>query len=235
MRLNKYLAKCGLGSRRKCDLLIESCQIKINGKINSNFSYQVKDNDVIQYKNKIINIEEEDYVYILNKPHGYISTSNDTSKRKIIIDLIPTNVRLFNVGRLDYDTTGVILLTNNGDIANRLLHPRYNISKKYYAETKTKLTKKNILDIKNGINIDSIGIVKADISLLTKSRESKYIWDIILREGKNREIKRIFNFYNIQVNKLHRYDFAGIKLGNLKTGEYRRISLKKFLKQVGIK
>ena len=235
MRLNKYLAKCGLGSRRKCDLLIESCQIKINGEINSNFSYQVNDDDVIQYKNKIINIEDEDYVYILNKPHGYISTSNDTSKRKIIIDLIPTNVRLFNVGRLDYDTTGVILLTNNGDIANRLLHPRYNISKKYYAETKKKLSKKNILDIKNGINIDSIGIVKADISLLTKSRESKYIWDIILREGKNREIKRIFNFYNIQVNKLHRYDFAGIKLGNLKIGEYRRISLKKFLKQVGIK
>ena len=235
MRLNKYLAKCGLGSRRKCDVLIETLQIKINGKINSDFSYQVKDSDLIQYKNKVIDIVDEDYVYILNKPYGYISTSNDPFKRKIIIDLIPVNIRLFNIGRLDYDTTGIILLTNNGDIANKLLHPKYNISKKYYAETKDKLTKDNLEDIKKGICIDNIGISNADIFLSGITKSKKYIWDIKLTEGKNKEIKRIFNFYNIKVDKLHRYEFAGLRLGKLKSGEYKRISLKKFKKLVDIK
>ena len=235
MRLNKYLAKCGLGSRRKCDVLIETSQIKINGKINSDFSYQVKDSDLIQYKNKVIDIVDEDYVYILNKPYGYISTSNDPFKRKIIIDLIPVNIRLFNIGRLDYDTTGIILLTNNGDIANKLLHPKYNISKKYYAETKDKLTKNNLEDIKKGISVDDIGISSADICLSAISKSKKYIWDIKLTEGKNKEIKRIFNFYNIKVDKLHRYEFAGLSLGKLKSGEYKRISLKKFKKLVDIK
>ena len=235
MRLNKYLAKCGLGSRRKCDILIETSQIKINGKINSDFSYQVKDSDLIQYKNKVIDIVDEDYVYILNKPYGYISTSNDPFKRKIIIDLIPVNIRLFNIGRLDYDTTGIILLTNNGDIANKLLHPKYNISKYYYAETKDKLTKNNLEDIKKGIYIDNIGISNADIFLSAITKSNKYIWDIKLTEGKNKEINRIFNFYNIKVDKLHRYEFAGLRLGKLKSGEYKRISLKKFKKLVDIK
>ena len=232
MRLNKFLAKCGLGSRRKCDILIETSQIKINGKINSDFSYQVKDNDLIQYKNKVIDIKDEDYIYILNKPYGYISTSNDPFKRKIIVDLIPTDIRLFNIGRLDYDTTGIILLTNNGDIANKLLHPKYNISKKYYAETRNKLTKSNLQEIKEGINLDNIGISKAEIHLSAFTKSKEYIWDITLREGKNKEIKRIFNFYNIKVDKLHRYEFAGLNLGNLKSGEYKRISLKKFKKLV---
>ena len=144
MRINKYLARCGIGSRRECDNYIKNRQIKINGKILDNFSYSVKDTDCIQYKNKNINFITEDYIYILNKPRGYICTSNDPKGRKKIIDLIPTDVRLFSIGRLDYNSTGIILLTNNGDIANQLLHPSNKIEKKYYVESKKKKKRKDI-------------------------------------------------------------------------------------------
>ena len=143
MRINKYLARCGIGSRRKCDEYIENGKIKINDKIITNFSYSVKDTDYVQYKNKIIDFIDEDYIYILNKPRGYISTSNDPKGRKTIIELIPTNIRLFNIGRLDYNTTGIILLTNNGDIANHLLHPKNQIIKRYYVESEQKISNNN--------------------------------------------------------------------------------------------
>tara|TARA_Y100001960_G_C14460941_1_gene722035 strand:+ start:77 stop:799 length:723 start_codon:yes stop_codon:yes gene_type:complete len=229
MRINKYLARCGIGSRRDCDEYIKNKQIKVNGKILDNFSYSVKDNDCVQYKNKNINFIAEDYIYIVNKPVGYMCTSDDPKGRKKIIDLIPTNVRLFNIGRLDYNSTGIILLTNNGDIANKLLHPSNQIVKKYYVESKKKLTRKNIEAIEKGLIIPDIGKVQAEIHLLESSKDS-FIWDVILREGKNREIRRIFSFLNNQIDKIHRYNFGGIKLGNIKSGKYKRISYKDFNK-----
>ena len=114
MRINRYLARCGLGSRRECDEHIKNKKIKINGKILDDFSYSVKNNDCVQYKNKNVTFINEDYIYLLNKPKGYICTSNDPRGRKRIIDLIPTQIRLFSIGRLDYNSTGIILLTNNG-------------------------------------------------------------------------------------------------------------------------
>jgi len=227
MRINKYLARCGIGSRRECDNYIKNRQIKINGKILDNFSYSVKDTDCVQYKNKNINFITEDYIYILNKPRGYICTSNDPKGRKKIIDLIPTDVRLFSIGRLDYNSTGIILLTNNGDIANKLLHPSNEIIKRYYVESKKRVAKKNIEIIDKGIIIPEIGKVQAKINLLEFSRDS-FIWDITLAEGKNREIRRIFSHFDNKIHKIHRYEFAGIKLGNIKSGKYKRISSKDF-------
>ena len=229
MRINKYLARCGIGSRRQCDDYIKNRLIKINGKILDDFSYAVKDTDCIQYKNRNISFIAEDYIYILNKPRGYICTSNDPKGRKKIIDLIPTDIRLFNIGRLDYNSTGIILLTNNGDIANKLLHPSNEIVKRYYVESKEKITKKNIKIIEEGIILPEIGKIHAIIKLLKTSKDS-FVWDIILTEGKNREIRRIFSYFNNKIKKIHRYEFAGIKLGNIKSGKYRRISYKEFNK-----
>ena len=231
MRINKYLARCGIGSRRKCDEFIESGKIKINGSIIKDFSYKVKDNDYVQFKNRIINFIDEDFIYLVNKPRGYISTLFDPKGRKKVIDLIPTNVRLFNIGRLDYNTTGLILFTNNGDIANNLLHPKNKINKKYYVESSDKLSDNDIKMIENGIKIPDFGIVKASISLLEVTKQKHFIWDVVLSEGKNREIKRIFSYFNSSVRKLHRYEFAGIKLGNIKSGKYRRISYKELRKK----
>ena len=227
MRINRYLARCGLGSRRDCDEHIKNKKIKINGKILDDFSYSVKNNDCVQYKNKNVTFINEDYIYLLNKPKGYICTSNDPRGRKRIIDLIPTQIRLFSIGRLDYNSTGIILLTNNGDIANKLLHPKNRIIKRYYVESKKKITKKNIDIIKDGLIIPEIGKVQAEINLLKASRDS-FIWNVVLKEGKNREIRRIFSYLNNKVNKIHRYEFAGIKLGNIKSGKYKRISPRDF-------
>ena len=235
MRLNKYLARCGIGSRRAWDEFIGNGKIKINGTIIKNFSYQVKEDDYVQFKNKILNYIDEDYIYIVNKPRGYVSTLNDPKGRKKVIDLIPSNVRLFNIGRLDYNTTGIILFTNNGDISNKLLHPKNQILKKYYVESSTRLKKEELDIVRKGLKIPDFGIVKADISLLEKKDKESFIWDIILKEGKNREIKRIFGYFNSSVRKLHRYEFAGIKLGNIKSGKFRRISYKQFKNKISLK
>ncbi len=234
MRLNKYLARCGIGSRRKCDEFIDAGKIKINGSIIKDFSYKVKENDYVQFKNRIINFVDENFIYLVNKPRGYISTLSDPKGRKKVVDLISSDVRLFNIGRLDYNTTGLILFTNNGDIANKLLHPKNKINKKYYVESSDKLSDSDIKMIKNGFKIPGFGIVKAGISLLEVTREKHFIWDVVLSQGKNREIKRIFNHFNNSVRKLHRYEFAGIKLGNIKSGKYRRIRYNELIKKTDL-
>jgi len=224
MRLNKFLAKAGLGSRRECDFFIQKGYISINGNIVNDFSYQVKDIDHVKFKKKTINIIDEDYVYILNKPLNYICSAKDELNRKKVLDLFPSDIRLFTVGRLDYKTTGAILLTNNGDLADSILRPNRKIERIYYVETSSKLNKENINNIKKGLRIKN-QTLKANINFKTKIKNN-YIWSVILYEGKYREIHRIFEFFNIKVLKLHRYRFAGITSDNLKPGKFRRLKKK---------
>jgi len=219
MRLNKFLAKCGIGSRRSCDQFIKDSKIKINGKIITEYSYQVKDNDYVQFDNKYVEVNLDNYYYILNKPKAYVCSRKDDIKRKIIYDLLPKDNRLFSIGRLDYDTTGIILLTNDGDFCQKLSHPKYKIKKKYYVTTDNKLNKKEIDLISRGIRIDREKM-SGKFLLLDKVKK-KYLWDVTLTEGKNREIKRIFSNFSIKVLSIHRYEFAGFKLGMLKEGKFR--------------
>jgi len=228
MRINKYLAKCGLGSRRKCDEFISSGKIKVNGKTVTDFSLNVSDDCFVQFNNKLIN-KSEDVTYILNKPRGYICTKDDDLDRRIIYDLLPSKNNLFSIGRLDYDTTGILLVTNDGDLSYKLSHPKFNIDKKYYVFTDKKLSNTDIIKVKKGIRLDN-DLLKADIRFLEHINNG-YFWDIILKEGKNREIKRIFKYFDSQVLNLHRYEFAGIKLNGLKEGKYRKIS-RKFLNKI---
>jgi len=223
MRLNKFLARCGVDSRRKCDNLIKNKKISINGSIVTDFSYQVKQNDIILLNGKFLEIQEKSVVYILNKPKGYICTSNDTHSRLKVVDLIETDVRLFTVGRLDRDTTGIILLTNDGDISNYLTHPKYQKEKKYYVKTKGKIDSVFLKQIKNGYILDDGTKVKAQIKL-TSQLGNNFEWDVILKEGKNREIKRIFSNFDARVSLLHRYYFSGFQLNNLNPGKYRKLS-----------
>ncbi len=223
MRLNKFLARSGLGSRRKCDSYIIDGDIKINGTVIRDFSYQVSEDDYIQYKNKYIDIDPY-YYFILNKPKGYVCTTKDDLNRKIIYDLIPLKKKLFSIGRLDYDTTGIIIITNDGDFCNLLTHPRFNILKKYYVISNKKLTMENIKEIDKGIKINKTKM-KGKFKFLEKNKNS-YLWDISLTEGKNKEIKRIFKYFDIDVLQLHRYEFAGIQLDNLKEGKVRKLTKK---------
>ncbi|MBS30039.1 MAG: pseudouridine synthase [Candidatus Marinimicrobia bacterium] len=224
MRLNKYLAKCGIGSRRKCDEYIRNGKIKVNGIVISDFSYYVSPGSYIQYNNKLINKLEE-LTYILNKPKGYICSRKDNLDRKIIYDLIPDGLNFFSIGRLDYDTSGIIIITNDGDLSYSLSHPKFNFKKKYYVFSNKKFSYENLKKIKKGIKVGS-DVFKADIKFL-ENINNGYFWDVILTEGKNREIKKIFNHFDNKVLNLHRYEFAGIKLNGLKEGKYKKISKKK--------
>ena len=226
MRLNKFLSRCGLDSRRKCDNIIKNKKIFINGVIVTDFSYQVKEDDVVTYNNKYLEIEDKSVVYMLNKPKGYVCTSKDPQNRLKVIDLIDTNIRLFTVGRLDRDTTGIILLTNDGDISNKLTHPKYNKEKKYYVKTKGRIENQFLDKIRNGYRLKDGTKIKADIKLISYSGNI-FQWDIKLTEGKNREIKRIFSDFDSRVTLIHRYSFCGLELNNLKIGKYKKISINK--------
>ena len=187
MRINKFLAQSGLASRRKCDEFIQQGLIKINGKIIDDYSYQVSFDDIVYYKNKLIEFTIDKKYFLLNKPRGFICSYNDPRNRKNIYSLVPSNIRVFSVGRLDYDTTGLILLTNDGDLSNFLCHPKNNIKKKYVVQSKTKLTNNAIKEIKKGILLDGKDKVNAEIFYKGYER-NKYNWDVHLTEGKNREI-----------------------------------------------
>jgi 23S rRNA pseudouridine2605 synthase len=223
MRLNKFLARSGVDSRRKCDELIKNKKISINSNIVTDFSYQVKDDDVVLLNGKYLDIQDESIIYILNKPKGYVCTSKDTHSKLKVVDLIDTNLRLFTIGRLDRDTTGIILLTNDGDISNYLTHPKYKKEKKYYVKSKGKIGTVFLKQIKNGYILKDGTKVKAKIKLLSQLGNN-FEWDIILEEGKNREIKRIFSNFNAKVTLLHRYYFSGFQLNNLNPGKYKKLS-----------
>ena len=171
MRLNKYLATAGIASRRKCDEIIRSGQVEINGAVVYDFSTQVSDDDIVLCQGKLIEIIQEKVVYMLNKPKGYISTVIDTHKRKTVIDLIPTKDRLFPVGRLDRDTTGILLLTNDGDLAYKLTHPKFGIERKYIVLTKIDIPNEKLTELGNGTILDSIGKVRAKVKRLKKTKK----------------------------------------------------------------
>ena len=227
MRLNKYIAKAGIASRRKADTLISQGLIQINGKNISDFSYQVTEEDIVTYKGKVLS-SEPDIIYLLNKPKGYVCSNADAFNKKNVFELIDSNSRLFTVGRLDRDTTGALLITNNGDLSYRLTHPKYQVKKKYYATSKIDIENEDLLKVKKGIKLDDGTRVKASIRRLDKEG-GKILWDITLTEGKNREIRRIFEHFKSKVVSLHRYQFANVNIKSLKVGSYKKLNKKEII------
>jgi pseudouridine synthase len=223
MRLNKYLARSGIASRRKCDKLIESGKVVINGSINKDFSYVVNSNDIVVCDGRPVYSLPATKVYLVNKLKGYISTSFDPQGRKRVIDLVPSNDRLFTIGRLDRDTTGAILVTNDGELANRLMHPRNEINRVYIVASKLDIDKENRNLLQSGLDIGNRVRVKGKIDRLNVSGGLIY-WRVLLKEGKNHEVKRIFLALKSKVIHLHRESFAGLGVENVSPGKYKKIS-----------
>ena len=224
MRLNKFLAKSGIASRRKCDILIKEGKIKVNGKIVSDLSTQIVDKDFVQFNNKLVELNFNPIIYLFNKPKGVISTVTDPYKRKTILDFFDTKERLFPIGRLDRDTTGVLLVTNDGDLAHRMMHPKFQVERKYFIETKISINQTKLKLVQEGVRLDNGQQVKAKINFIDK-KFNRNIYEAILFEGKNREVKNIFKFLDSKVESLHRFSFAGIELGKLKVGRKKKIPL----------
>ena len=224
MRLNKFLAKSGIASRRKCDELIKDGKIKVNGSLITNLATQIEEKDFVQCNNKLVELNFNPVVYLLHKPKGVISTVTDPYSRKTILDFFDTKERLFPIGRLDRDTTGVLLVTNDGELSHRLMHPKFKIERKYFIETKVPINKDKLKFVQQGVHLKNGQRVQAKINFVDK-KFNRNIYEAILYEGKNREVKNIFKFLDSKVESLHRYNFAGIELGKLKVGKKKKIPI----------
>ena len=230
-RISKVIANSGYTSRRNADKLIVDGKVLINGE-KAILGQKVESNDIITIDGKTIEKSNGNYeYYILNKPRGVISTVMDEKGRKTIIDLIDTKTRIYPVGRLDYDTTGAIILTNDGNLTNKLLHPKNQIDKVYLAKVKGIVTGNDIHKLENGVKIDNYKTSPARVKL--KSFDKKTNTSMILltiHEGHNHQVKKMFEVIGFDVIKLTRLSFAGIDVKTLKSGEYRKLSIKEVQK-----
>ena len=223
MRLNKYLALSGVASRRMADNLIKAATTTVNDIVITDPAFGVKKDDVIRYDGKNIKINQKHVVIIFNKPLGVITSMDDPKNRPVIADYFPKNMRLFPVGRLDKNTTGLLLVTNNGDLANKLMHPKNLIPKIYEAETDLLLNAKLISKIKKGVFIGYNQWAKA-IVLNQKKIKSRILVTLQLHHGKNREIRRLFNKINRRLFSLKRVRYGDLELGNLPLGKFRELN-----------
>ena len=223
MRLNKYLALSGVASRRMADNLIKAATTTVNNIVITDPAFQIKQDDIIRYDGKIIKINQDHVVIMFNKPLGVITSMSDPKNRPVIADYIPNKMRLFPVGRLDKNTSGLLLITNNGDLANKLMHPKNLIPKIYEIETDSILDAKLISKIKNGVFIGYKQWAKA-IVIKQKKIKSRILVTLQLHHGKNREIRRMFNKINKKLFSLKRIKYGDLELGNLPLGKYRELN-----------
>ncbi|MCF7884868.1 MAG: rRNA pseudouridine synthase [Candidatus Marinimicrobia bacterium] len=221
-RINKYLSLCGIGSRRKCEKYIKSGQVSVNSKVVKDFSTYVKPEDTVKLNGEPVEPEKKTYI-ILNKPAGMITTLEDPRDRSMVGDLFENEPFVKPVGRLDKDTTGVLLLTNDGDLLYKLTHPKFQVPKKYVVTVKG-LVKKSIgKQLARGVELEDGEIARGRVVKINL-KQNRSIITLILREGKNREIRRIFATLGHEVHKLDRVSFATITYKNLKRGEWRYLS-----------
>lgn len=229
-RLQKVIASCGITSRRKAEELITSGKVKVNGKVVTELGVKVSDKDKVEVNDILISKQISEY-YLLNKPRGVVTTTKDDKGRKTVIDLIPTKARIYPVGRLDYDTTGVLLLTNDGEFANILMHPNNNIDKVYLAKLKGIIKGEAINKLKEGILIDG-NLLKASRVKLKKidQKTNTCFVQITIHEGKNHQVKNMFSEVGFEVLKLKREKLAFFDLKNLQSGEFRKLTPKEIAK-----
>jgi 23S rRNA pseudouridine2605 synthase len=229
-RLQKVIAHSGYASRRRAEELIQEGKVFVNGEKITELGYKVSDKDYITINGTALTKESLEY-YLLYKPRGVVSTSNDDKGRKTVVDLIDTKARVYPVGRLDYDTTGILLLTNDGELANALMHPKSNINKKYIAKVNGFLTKENLKKLENGIFIDGSKTAKAEVKLKKYNKQTNTsIVELTIHEGRNHQIKKMFEAIGLRVLKLKRETYSFLDLEGLNSGEYRRLNPKEVKK-----
>lgn len=223
-RLQKVMAHAGVASRRKSEELIKNGRVKVNGKTVTEMGIQVKKTDQILVDD--IPIEEEKNVYILlNKPRGIISSVTDPKNRETVLDLIEgVEERVYPVGRLDYDTTGLLVLTNDGELANKLMHPRYEFEKTYVAKVEGRVTRENLEALKSGVRIDGELTAPAQARIINYEPKTKMTMvELIIHEGKNHQVKKMLETVGHPVEKLTRDKYGFLTSVGLQSGEWRHL------------
>lgn len=223
VRLQKFMAECGVASRRKSEELIEMGKVKVNGhpahigdKINPK-------RDIVTVRGKRINKTDRMYYIMLNKPRGYVTTVCDELGRKTVMDLVDVNARVYPVGRLDKDSEGLLILTNDGSFANALTHPKHNYAKVYRVTVRPAVNDNMLENLRNGIEIDGRKTAPCDVNVITEE-EGRVVLEFILREGRNRQIRKMCEAVNLEVARLKRISIGPVKLGMLATGKTRELT-----------
>ena len=229
-RLQKVIAQSGVASRRKAEELILAKKVMVNGVVISELGVKVSEKDEVVVNGVKINREEKVY-YLLNKPRGVITSVSDEKGRNTVVSLINDDKRIYPVGRLDYDTTGALILTNDGDFANMMMHPSNNIDKVYVAKIKGILLPSEIMSLKNGVLLDGVKTAKSKVKVKKVDKENNTsIVELTIHEGKNHQVKRMFEAVDKEVLKLKRERIAFLDLRGLNSGEYRKLSHKEVSK-----
>lgn len=223
MQLNKYLALCGVASRRKSNEAITNGLVSLNGEVVTQLGVVVDPEiDIICYHGKRL-VQPFKYRYILlNKPANVLTTAKDGRGRRTVLDVVKVPERIFPVGRLDYDTTGVLLLTNDGDLAYRLAHPKYEIDKIYQARVQGQMDLNAVQKLKTGVWVEEMGLMQGDARILSASKKQSSV-EIRIHEGKKRQVKQMLKAVGYPVISLERLNFAGITVGNLPRGGWREL------------
>lgn len=222
MRINKFLAAAGVASRRECDKLIADGKVKVNGKI-ATLGIEVSEMDEVLVEDKKVVIQKNEY-YILNKPKGYICSVSDDKGRKTVMDLMPVNVgRIYPVGRLDYDSEGLLILTTDGELAQKLTHPSNEIPKTYLVKIEGTLTEAALNPIRSGIEIDGYVTKKCKAHIVETNKAYTKV-HITITEGKNREVRKMFAAIGKEVQLLKRIKVGELTLRGLDRGAYRKLS-----------
>ena len=226
MRINKFLAECGIASRRNCETLVTAGRVKVNGKTVTMLATDVDPElDLVSVDEKPVKPIARHLYLALNKPKGYVCTTNDEFGRKTVMDFFEGKYpgkRIFPVGRLDYDTEGLLILTTDGDLSNRLMHPRNEIPKTYVAKIEGEIAESDLNKLRQGVILDGVKTKKCKVRLLgTENNVSRV--EVVITEGRNRQVRRMFESINRDVIFLKRTAIGDIKLGGLYRGNFREL------------
>lgn len=224
LRLNKFLSNSGVASRRKCDEIIASGKVTVNGKVVTEIGSQINEKkDKVMVEGKAVCLPSS-FVYIkLNKPKGYACTASDEKGRKTIYDLVDCEERLFSIGRLDYNTEGLIILTNDGDFANKVSHPRYDVEKEYRVTIEGKIKESELAVLRKGVVVDGQKMPPAKVKLLSQDENISKI-SVVINEGQNRQVRRMFEAIGREIKLLKRVRIGSVRLGGLSRGQWRDLT-----------
>ena len=213
MRINQYIASAGVCSRRAADELIEKGRVKVNGKVLGTMGYHVQDGDIVEVDDIRVEPETKKVYYLLNKPAGYV----------LVTELVPDSIRVFPVGRLDFNTSGLLILTNDGELSNRLMHPSHGFNKKYLVRAQGIVTRAEAARLEKGVDIGGFVTSPAEVHLIKHDRNST-LAEIVIHEGKNRQVRRMFKAIGHPVLELCRTGLGNLEIGKLAIGQCRKLS-----------